>query len=83
MSTICIIQSQRKTGSPNLLISGSSISRYSHKPDAEDHEDFCRVKIMLHHSHLELNDLRDIDGETVCVCVFLFNVRVRVACKAT
>ena len=65
MSTICIVQSQRKTGSPNLLISGSSISRYSHKPDAEDHEDFCRVKIMLHHSHLELNDLRDIDGETV------------------
>jgi hypothetical protein len=65
MSTICIVQSQRKTGSPNLLISGSSISRYSNKPDAEDHEDFCRVKIMLHHSHLELNDLRGIDGETV------------------
>jgi hypothetical protein len=39
--------------------------RYSHKPDAEDYEDFCRVKMMLHYPHLELNDLRVIDGETV------------------
>ena len=39
--------------------------RYSHKPDAEDYEDFCRVKMMLHHPHLELNDLHVIDGETV------------------
>jgi hypothetical protein len=39
--------------------------RYSHKLDAEDYEDFCRVKMMLHHPHLELNDLHVIDGETV------------------
>jgi hypothetical protein len=59
---LCIVQSQRKTGSSNFLMSGSSISRYSYKLDAENYEDFCRVKIMFRHPHLELNDSPDVDG---------------------
>ena len=46
-STTLIVQSQKKGGQFKLLMSGSSISRYSHKLDVEDYEDFCRVTIIL------------------------------------
>ena len=38
--------------------------RYSSDPESSSYEDYCRVKLMLHHPFEEWDDLLKVDGET-------------------
>ena len=44
-------------------------SKYSYLPDGEQYENYCRVKLMLHHPFVDLSDLQilNVVGELLYV----------------